>query len=364
VLNERFGRVFRAYDRIKDAGQLGVRLVGQSRFNEDTVLRYHFLAYPADFHNWGITADAILQDVLKPTLSKAATAGATPADRTTLRDFVDDYSEDLACFFESLSSLLARADRESRLFKIFTSLELSASLYPLAVRLHMRGILDQVMPGKTATFLDALETTDLRVYKTRGTNPEKDVAQLAAEARTISAEDIATRLGAFVQRFMADDLFRFRLRDNVYENNEGARFVLLEWEEEARRKAKAPGLKIDELKQLRDAEPTIDHVLAQERTFALRGRGFDDSEGYAGQIHRFGNLTLVEKRINSSAQKKTPEQKASEDNLYKASAYASSRQLGVAIGGSIADGIPFGAPHVEARTTEIVDFCLSRWPTW
>lgn len=354
-------------DRIKDIGehQLGVRLVAQSRFNEDTVLRYHFLAYPADFHDWGITADAILKDALKPAVGTAAAAGSTPAERTALRDFVDDYSEDLACFFESLASLLARAETEPRLFKIFTSLELSAALYPLAVRLHMRGLLDQAMEeGEPGTFLDALETAELRVYKTRGTTPEKDVAQLAADARTLDAADIAARLAAFVQRFMPDDLFKFRLRDNVYENNEGARFILLEWEEEARRRSKASALSLHELKELRAAEPTIDHVLARERTFALDGRGFPDVESYVGQIHRLGNLTLVEKRINSAAQKKTPEQKASDDNLYTSSAYASARQLGVAIGESIAARAPFGAKHVDERTTEIVDFCLNRWPSW
>lgn len=366
ALNERFGRVFRAYDRIKDIGEndLHVRLVAQSRFNEDTALRYHFIAYPEAFHDWGITADAILQDALKPHVTRRAGFGGTPEERTALREFVDDYSDDLASFFESFASLLACAEANQQLFKILTSLELSASLYPLAIRLHMRGLLDQRMQdAKAATFLDALEIADLRVYKTRGTTPEKDVARLAADARDIDPPQIAARLSDFIWRFMSDDLFRFRLTDAVYGNNEGARFILLEWEEQVRRTGKAGPLTIEDLKELRATDPTIDHVLAQERTFDLDGRGFSDSDGYIGQIHRLGNLTLVEKRINSSAQKKTPEQKASEDNLYKASAYASSRQLGVAIAESSAAGAPFGASHVDSRTDEIVDFCLRRWPS-
>lgn len=363
-LNDRFGRVFRAYDRLKELGEtkLGIKLIAQSRFNEDAVLRYHFLSYPAEFHDWGITADAILKDALKPHISKLAALGVVAAARTELHKFIQDYTEDLACFCEALAALLGRAETESRLYKLFTSLELSASVYPLAVRLEMRKLLDEaITPGKAPTFLDALETTELRVYKTRATNPEKDIALLASGARTLAPADIASRLKTFVEKFMADDLFRQRLRESVYEDNEGARFILLEWDERSRAAGTAT---VDELKSLRSAEPTIDHVLAQERTFALDGREFRDADHYAEQVHRLGNLTLVEKKINSAAQKKTPEQKAADDNLYKASDYGSTRALGVEIDASIADGKVFGAAHIEERTTSLVDFCLTRWPIW
>ena len=365
TLNERFGRIFRAYDSIKDIGgqRLAIPLIGQSRFDEDAVLRYHFLAYPESFHNWGITADAIFKDALKPAISKYAAAGPTPAERIALRALVDDYSGDLACFFESLASLIRRAEHEPQLYKMFTSLELSAALYPLTVRLHMRKLLDQsIGGGRSTTFLDAIEATDLRVYKTRGTSPEKDVAQLASQARRLDPADIAERLALFVRRFMDDDLFRRRLRENVYEQNEGARFILQEWEEHARREATGCGATIEDLKALRELEPTIDHVLAQEETFAYDGRGFEGEDHYAEQVHRLGNLTLVEKRINSAARNKTPEEKASDDKLYKASAYSSARRLGIEIDLALATGKPFGAAQVQARTEAIVDFCVSRWP--
>lgn len=366
-LNARFGRVFRAYDRIKDLGEnrLGIPLITQSRFNEDAVLRYHFLAYPADFHDWGITAEGILKQALKPAVGNRAALATTPAARTALREFIEDYTEDLAAFCEAFGSLLARADTDGRLYKLFTSLELSASMYPLVVRLEMRNLLGAALvAGGTATFLDAIETTELRVYKTRATDPQKDIAQLASATRTLGAIEISARLKAFVERFMGDDLFRQRLRENVYENNEGARFILLEWEEKVRRDAGGAGATIAELKALRESEPTIDHVLAQERTFALDGRNFRDVDHYAEQLHRLGNLTLVEKRINSSAQKKTPEQKASDDPLYKASAYASTRRLGVDVSASLANGQPFGANQVDLRTTALLDFCMARWPIW
>ena len=262
-------------------------------------------------------------------------------DLAGLHDLIDDYTDDLSKFFEALAEVVESASTNARLYKMLVSLEIAAAMVPLTVRLAMRGMLDKpIAEGVTTTFLDLVETADVRVYKTRGTNPEKHAANIAARARTAIPGNLADDILQFIERFMSDDLFRQQLKGEVYGANEGAQFILLEWD---------------------GHERALDHVLAQDPTFS-GGRGFRDQTHYLEQLHRLGNLTLVEKRINSAAQQKTPEQKANEDKLYKASDYASTRSLGADINALTARGKMFGAHDVELRTTRLVDFCLARWP--
>jgi hypothetical protein len=278
---------------------------------------------------------------------------------TELEKFVDGYSSDLLSFFQAMLRLLQRAEMLPRYYKLFTTLGLSATLYPLLVRLEMRGFLEaEVTTGKKQTLFDIIEAADVRVYKTRGTTPEKDVSQAAKDAANKTPEEVAERLRVFIGEFMNETYFRHKLSGVVYRENQGLPFILLEYESAVRVANRDLEPNIVELKILRNADPTIEHSLAQESTFALDGRGFDTEEQYATEIHRLGNLTLIEKSLNSAASKKTPEQKASGPELYRKSAYHSTRKLGAEILGKEA---AFGKADVEARTTMLVEFCLKRW---
>ncbi|MGP8071911.1 MAG: HNH endonuclease family protein [Thermoplasmata archaeon] len=229
----------------------------------------------------------------------------------------------------------------------------------------------------TLTFLDAVETVDLRVYKTRGTNPRKEMALLAQEAGSLTPREISDRLRDFTIGFMDDPKFASSLRGPVYKENEGLRRILLEWEEFNRDKSKDPGLSLDnwvssratrsglsvkDFQGFRADEPTVDHILAETPTF--KGRGFVDEQQFLERMHHLGNLTLVEKSINSAAQNKAPEQKASESKLYSASAYSSTRRLGALIHQRSTAGKLFDAEALEERTELLANFVAVRWHIW
>jgi hypothetical protein len=278
---------------------------------------------------------------------------------------VDDYSEDLANFFEGLAKLTREADARPEYYKVFALLGLSASLYPLAVRLAMRNLLDQPIPtAPDRTFLDALATADLRVYKTRGTRPEKHMAELARDARSIEPSEIAKRFRDFVSLFMADDEFRTVLSRQVYGSNEGVRYIFVHYDDDCRRRQDGRRSTITELKGFRKENPTIDHVLAQSPGFTLPARDFTTEDNYRAQIDRLGNLTIVEGRINSATQARTPEQKATQTGLYQASSYVSARGLAASIGSVEQEGRQFGAIDIEERTKCLVRFCLDEWSLW
>ncbi len=362
VIQERFGRIFQSFDQTKEVGErLRVELIQRKQFAEDSVLLYHFLAYPSEFHDYQFSAEDVLDLFLKLAVKKRIASKKLE----DLKRFVDDYSEDLARFFEGLGNLLRRAESEPYYFKLFTSLPLSAELYPLTIRLEVMGLLSKPLPSDHArTFLDAIETTDLRVYKTRGTHPQKDVASLARDAAGLKPDAIAERLKEFLQRFMSDAEFKVYLSGSVYQDNEGTRHILLEFDEKTRRDTTGSPATIGDLAGLWNKEPTIDHVLAQQPGFAPEGRGFKDDVDFLRALHRLGNLVLVERALNSAARNKTPEQKSTEDRLYKNSVYPSARKLAAEVAAAVQSGKQFNAANVQNRTQELVDFCSTRWPIW
>ena len=105
-------------------------------------------------------------------------------------------------------------------------------------------------------------------------------------------------------------------------------------------------------------------MLAQAPGFKPKHRGLKDKDEFLRECHRLGNLTLVEKAINSAAQGKTPEQNATDDRLYKKSSYASTRKLGAHIATENQAGRHFDSDGVKVRSDELVDFCVGRWPLW
>ncbi len=114
-----------------------MELIKPERFTEDDIVRYHFFAYQSAFHDYKFTAEDVLTQFLKVAIKNYAARGPKG-----LHAFVDRYSEDLARFFEGLSSIVHRADVDPTYYKVFVFLKLSAPLYPLAIRLEVRNLLD------------------------------------------------------------------------------------------------------------------------------------------------------------------------------------------------------------------------------
>ncbi len=364
TLAERFGTLFRLYDSMKELGGkagLDVELISQKKFTEDSILRYHFFALPSAYHDWSFTAQNVLDDFLKAEIRHIVSSHAPEGVATALESFIDHYTSDLVSFFAALLRLLERAQTQPRYYKLFTGLGLSATLYPLLVRLETHDLLERVPTGLTQTMLDLVELTDLRVYKTGGKSPERDIYQCARDAGSSTLEHTAMRLRHFVTYWMGDDAFRARLGGAMYSQREATRYILLEHDAAVRASSDSPSLTVEDLRSMRTASITIEHALAQERTFSLDGRGFADEAEYEEQIHRLGNLALLEQSLNSAASKKTPEQKASSPHLYNASAYVSTRRFGAEIQGRPAGLTAFGRADIDARTSMLVDFCAARW---
>jgi hypothetical protein len=318
-------------------------------------MRYHFLSFRNEFYDFKPTADYVLDKFLKKSLKKRQT------DLAELSGFVKGYVLDLAAFFRSFLELVQRVCADARYYKLFCILGISTHLYPLIVRLQARALLDQpIAEDSHLTFADLIETIDVRVYKTRGTDPAKDISHLACDASTAEPDQLRKRMGDIAGWFMEDAKFESHLLDDMYANAAILHVLLEQGEAWAKAQGK-PAYTVDHLKNLMRANPTIEHVFAQTPAFNFPSRGFATTEEYMLRNDRIGNLCILEKELNSRCQNRPPEQKLEDVSLYKQSHFDTTKALVAEVAAS---GANFEASSIDDRTRKLAAFARRRWPLW
>lgn len=347
-INEQFGKIFHYFTEAKTIGeQCGIDVISQKRFSEDSVMRYHFLAFADDLYDFDASEGYVLDNYLKSTLKPLR------VDNQKLEKFIKDYVADLGYFFESFVRILRRVSTDKKYYKLFSVLGLSARLYPLVVRLEMRDLLNHKVrhPG-VSNILDLIEIADVRVYKIRGTDPRADMSYLARNAKHIKPSDIKTTLINFINNFMSDSEFTRRLNSEIYPNV-ALKYIFTEYNEFLLGSEYA----LDSLIKQSETIPTIEHIFSREERFDFPNFGFDTVEEYNDRVHMIGNLTLLEKGINSQCHNKTPGQKISE-NLYGKSIFEDAKRISADVKNK---GSAFVKADLEDRTSSIAKFCMTRW---
>jgi hypothetical protein len=252
-----------------------------------------------------------------------------------------------------MTQLVKKVKNSAEYYKLLSVLSMSTRLYPLLIRLEEKGIIENSLKSSPKkSILDLIEIADLRVYKIRGTDPRADMSTLACEAKALSAGEIEDRLIAFINYFMSDSEFERRLYTSVYPNV-GLKFIFTTYNEKLIRRS----YKYKELIQQSDTKPTIEHIFSIEPKFNFPNNGFDTIEDYNDKVNMIGNLTLLEKSINSQCHNKSPIQKI-KDNLYGRSIFKDPKKISAEIKNR---GSAFVKNDAEKRSKELVKFCLKRW---
>ncbi|MEK0336835.1 MAG: DUF262 domain-containing HNH endonuclease family protein [Nitrosopumilus sp.] len=347
-INNSFGKIFHHFNKIRTIGKENkIDVISQKRFNEDSVMRYHFLSFANDKYDYRATANYVLNDYLKKTLKDKK------RDKVTLSEFIKDYVTDLELFFSSFADVLNNVSKNSKYYKLFSVLGLSAFLYPLLIRLEMKGLLNQQLSSlKRKTFLDLIEIADFRVYKIRGTDPSKDVSFLARDSQEIEPDIIENRLKRFITDFMSDAEFNRRLSADIYPNV-GLKHIFIEYNENLIKKKYS----VKRLSEINALVPTIEHIFPREARFNFPNYSFESQEEYNDRIHRIGNLTLLERSINSQCSEKNPDQKIS-DKLYGKSTFEDPKRISAMI---MNRGNSFDKDDIIKRKETLTNFCLKRW---
>lgn len=349
TINDHFSDIFEIYDDIKHLGEeLGINLIKNRDFNEDNLMRYHFVTYRNE--NYDPTANYVLQ-FLKNQLTKFRNE-TRDNNYPEMHKFISDYITNLKNFFDNCKAVIERAKTETKFYKIFVVLNLSATLYPLIIKLQSLGLLDKSLTGKgreSFNFYDLVELIEVRVYKTRATDPKADIARLVCDIDTKKAEDIENWLIWFNGRWMPKEEFQSNLSRGIY-GNRALNHIFITYCENVNKKEYS----MTELHDLVSKSPNIEHILSQTPTFDPITLGFDNKEDFIDFEHTIGNLTVLEKGLNSSVQNKNAIDKI---DGYGKSLFTMTKMLG----SEIDTNKEFNKKSVQRRTKTLADYCINRW---
>lgn len=350
ILNEKFGKIFEHYEQIKSIGEeYKITSIASKPFNEDNILRYHFIAYFDEDRD--PTSESVLS-YIKGKLKDLA-ADKTTKSSESLKLFLDEYSSGLLSFFSSFRAVVSRVTTDKDYLSLFSILGLSTTLYPLIIKLNQLDILDKgviLEDGTSTSILHLIETVDFRVYKIRGTNPQAHVVGYTREVNIeTSAKDVANWMLWFRSYWMWDDYLRDELHKDMY-RNAALSHIYLSYSEKIRGSL---FLHSDLIKTI-GGKTNVEHVLAQDPKFKPKAFGFIDEVDYKTYESTLGNLSLVERGINSGLSNNNPIEKI---DGYTKSMYDCTKQLA----SIISTQQSFKKEDIIKRTEEIIEFCIERY---
>ncbi len=220
------------------------------------------------------------------------------------------------------------------------------------MRLETLNLLDELIPSSEPTgtsFLNLLELVDVRVYKTRGTDPKADIARFTYEVSKKSKEEIESWLLWFNNRWMSKEEFQAALTSNIF-GNRALNHIFINYCEVIN----GSDFTIDELKEVSGLNPNIEHILSQTPNFDPIAFGFSDKEDYINHEHRIGNLSILERGYNSSVQNKAAVDKV---DTYDRSYFVVMKEVST----QIYSQRGFTKADILKRTQKLADYCASRW---
>jgi hypothetical protein len=339
-----FSEIFEIFDDIKQLGEmLNITIIKNKVFSEDTVMSYHYISFSAE--NYAPTPEFVLGR-LKNKLSE------NRYNEVVLEEFITNYVNSLKQFFLAAKNILNKVKTKENYYKLFSILQISATLYPLIIKLETMNKLDtsvNISKNGGFTFVELIELIDVRVYKTRGTDPRAQIARFTYELNNMTDEKIADWLLWFNNEWMSKEQFQVSLHSNIF-GSRALNFIFLNYCEHISGKIYT----IDELKAINSVNANIEHILAQTPNFAPVALGFTDEEDYINYEHRLGNLTLLEKSLNSSVQNKTAIEKV---DYYDKSCLSITKQLGSKINGLKG----FTKKDLNERTKILAEYVSKRW---
>lgn len=355
-INDRFGRCFAAFDAtqqlVSNKKVFPINTLTSDRFSEDDMLRYHYLSYSfTDIEEGGDfrgSIQTVFESFLKKTLKKFTT------NKSKLCSFIQDYIRDLNDFCQAFKQVIFKIKTDPRIYKYFVILGVSTKLYPITIRLHQRKILFQKLGESKIDLLKCLETCDVRVYKTRGTDPAKDIGILSHLSRTASPQQIADTLRQFTNDFMPDWYFQVHLEREM-DRNQALRLMLLNYDEYR----VGNYYDISTLKDFVTDDITREHILSRTPDFDITTYNFDDENDFEAHLHQLGNMTLLTKSDNSRCQNANIHTKMTQ--YYPSSCYAQTRYLAQEYS---AGNQQFQKDDLKQRTRKLSKWIQSSWPLW
>jgi uncharacterized protein with ParB-like and HNH nuclease domain len=345
LVNEAFGKIFADFDTIKEIGEKEDIEYIMRRLTEDELLRffYHYFAHYAleryQIRHYSYNYDERAERVFDGFLKISCMSLKDRKEKDAIKAFIEDFLVSFEKFTSAFAGVTSKVSSNVKLKKLLSFLGLSVHLYPLLISLEAEGMLTDEM-------LDAIECLDVRVYGAKGQEPRAQLYRDVTSRIRLEKDPkiILEKIRDFIKKSMRDPMFQHL--NELYIRDQVIKYILWEYE-----KYLNPSFNDSDLNLYMEA--TVEHILPQQPTFSFPAYGFKDAWEYYNEVGKIGNLTLLERPLNSRAGNKPPQEKA---NIYIESKFEQTRKLGFHISNYQID-----KDFIEKRGKEIVEFCLNRW---
>lgn len=347
IVNETFGEIFELYDNIKLIGEkLGINIIASKLFNEDDILRYHHITFSNESY------DPTVSQVMDNVKSKLMTFRKNK-QFDELEKYLNSYLESLLKFTTAFNNVINKTKTENKYYKIFKILGISAVYYPIVMQLEKLELLDEILPTKNIKVIDMIEIIDVRVLKIREYAGKKKIGQVAWSLNNEGWDitEIEEHLLWFNSFEINNERFKSDLSYRSYYGNTGLlRLLFIDYNE----RLTGNEYSIEELKDIMRTNPTIEHILSQTPKFTPKSFGFKDEDEFEEFEGIIGNLTILEKSINSSIQNKDLVEKI---KGYDKSIFLMTKKLSTKISLSKV----FNKNDLDNRTNELIADFATRW---
>jgi hypothetical protein len=347
LINNAFGEIFELYDNIKLTGEKqNINIIASKKFNEDDILRYHHICFSNESY------DPTVLQIMDNVKNKLMTFRKNK-QLDELELYVKAYLDSLLAFTKSFNSIINKSKTESKYYKLFTILGLSAVYYPVVIQLERLGLIDTILPTKDIKTIDMLEIIDVRVLKIREYAGKKYIGKFAYRLNNEDwdIEKLEEYLLWFNKFEIDNNHFQYLLTNFNYYGNTGLlRLLFIDYSEMLNNKI----YNINELKEIMLTNPTIEHILSQTPKFDPISYNFRDEDEFNEYKNIIGNLTILEKGINSSIQNKDLVEKI---KGYDKSIFSITNKLSTKLFSTKV----FNKEDLEERTEELIIDFTKRW---
>lgn len=346
-INNKFGEIFELYDDIKIIGEeQKINIISSKQFDEDDLLRHHHICFSEE--SYDPTGQQVLDNVRSNLYGFRKNN-----DITALDSYISNYLNSLLEYIRAFKRIVNRTVDNEDYYKLFSVLGLSVVYYPAITQLEKNLFLDQMLPTKSISVLKMVEIIDVRVLKVREYAGKKHIAEFAygLNNRPWTIKLIEDHLLWFNSHEISNDRFKDYLANYDYYKQTGLlRTLFIDYCEKLRDKIYS----IAELRKIMGADPTIEHILSQTPRFKPRSYGFKNEEEFEEYKNLLGNLTILEKKINSSIQ--------NDDLVEKLNGYSKSKfKMTSIFATSLSTTKTFKKGDLQTRGQQLVDYFAKRW---
>lgn len=346
-INNKFGEIFELYDDIKAVGEeQKINIISSKQFDEDDLLRHHHICFSEE--SYDPTGQQVLDNV------KSNLYGFRKNNEIAALDsYLSNYLNSLLEYVRAFKRIVNRTVDNEDYYKLFSVLGLSVVYYPAITQLEKNLFLDQTLPKKGISVLKMVEIIDVRVLKIREYAGKKYIAEFAygLNNKAWTIQKIEEHLLWFNSHEISNDRFKDYLANYDYYKQTGLlRTLFIDYCERLRGKVYL----ISELRKIMGTEPTIEHILSQTPKFKPRSYGFKNEEDFEEYKNLLGNLTILEKKINSSIK--------NDDLVEKLNGYSTSKfKMTSVFATSLSTSKTFKKDDLKTRGEQLVEDFAKRW---